>query len=197
MSDIRAHTPITDDIVVGPEEIEPPPAASPPVPNVIDATAAADVAPAIGSVPPPPVKPPAPPPAEKQASIAALRRDRRDLFDQREESVYHVGGLAVDLRRRGVEDADLLARRSDLVLEMDMKLAELDRHLIDLDVRRKQKAPPTVGYCMSCGAPFPEEAAFCFRCGARVLPPDPPEAGDPAEVADTPTTVIDLAEEGQ
>lgn len=126
----------------------------------------------------------------RPASVAALRRERRDLFDERQQSVYHVGGLAVELRRRGMENPDLLSRRADLVLDLDQRIADLDRRLIALDGRRRQRVPPTAGYCMSCGAPFQDEAAFCFRCGARVLPPDPPEAVE----KDTPTTVIDIVE---
>ncbi len=182
---------MVDDVEVGPEEIGPPPA-----PSV--AAAAADVAPLAGPPPAPSIDPPSPDadaPASggRPPSIAALRRERRDLFDQREQSVYHVGGLAVELRRRGMEDPGLVNRRADLVLELDQKIADLDQKLIALNGRRRQGVAPTAGYCLSCGAPFQDEAAFCFRCGARVLPPDPPEVVP----QDTPTSVIDMPEEAR
>ncbi len=185
---------MTEDVIVGPEEIEPTPVlTSAPLTTAGTPDDAPAEPPPAPSVDPPSVPDDATGGSGRTPSIATLRRERRDLFDQREEALYHVGGLAIDLRRRGVSDTELVNRRADLVLEMDQKIADLDQQLVDLNVRRKQKAPVTAGYCMSCGAPFQQEAAFCFRCGARVLPPDPPEVEEPAE--DTPTTVIDVAEE--
>ncbi len=126
----------------------------------------------------------------KPPTLGELRRERKRLWDEREETVYHVGGLAVDLRRRGIEDVELINRRADHVLSIDTRLNEVDATLEQIDTRRRGTRPvPAAGYCMSCGAPFQIEAAFCFRCGARVALPD--EEPEPSAPAETPTAVID------
>lgn len=129
-------------------------------------------------------RPPKPP------TVGDLRRERKRLWDERERSVYHVGGLAVDLRRRGIEDIELVSQRADGVLAIDERLNEIDAQLTQLDARRRGgNALPAAGYCMSCGAPFQHEAVFCFRCGARVHPHGPEP--DDALATDQPTGVID------
>lgn len=194
MIDPRTPRAITDDIVVDPDEIDPVPIAGDAVP-VPSGSSAGDAAPP----PAPAVSAPSTRGADagdgsaRSPSVARLRRERRDLFDHREEAVYHVGGLAVELRRRGIDDAELVNRRADLVLETDQRIADLDLRLTELSGRRHHRMPPTAGYCLSCGAPFQEEAAFCFRCGARVLPPDEPEPERTGQ--EMPTTIIDVAEE--
>lgn len=127
-------------------------------------------------------------PPKRPPTQSSLRRDRRQLWDEREATVYHVGGLAIDLRRRGIEDVELINRRADVVLDIDRRIADIDASLVDIDARRRTKTPPIAGYCLSCGAPYQTEAAFCFRCGSRVLPPDPIEVS----ATETPTTVIDV-----
>lgn len=133
-------------------------------------------------------EPPAAP--AKPPTVGELRRERRRLWDEREQAVYHVGGLAVDLRRRGLDDPDLVNRRADAVLAIDVRLNEVDGTLEQIDTRRRGTRPaPAAGYCMSCGAPYHLEAAFCFRCGARVtLPAEEPDLG--AAPTDTPTAII-------
>mgnify|MGYP001430125316 CR=1 FL=1 len=196
MIDPRTPRAITDDIVVDPDEIDP-------VQAVGDgaATPSEALEGNTGAPPAPALTPPSKRGADAEtadgsarpSSVAGLRRERRDLFDQREEAVYHVGGLAVELRRRGIDDAELVNRRADLVLETDQRIADLDLRLTEMSDRRHHRVPATAGYCLSCGAPFQEEAAFCFRCGARVLPPDEPESDVTGQ--EMPTTIIDVAEE--
>lgn len=180
-------------IVIGPERIEPqtPVTAdpSPPPDEVIVAPAAIEgpgaTAEAIV------VEAPADEPPRRPVTQAHLRRERKELWDEREETIYHIGGLATDLRRRGIEDVELVNRRADLVLDIDRRIADIDANLVEMDTRRRTTAPPVAGYCLSCGAPYQTEAAFCFRCGSRVLPPDPVEP----PMADTPTTVIDMSQD--
>jgi len=200
--DEQRHTPPAPDapIIIEPARIEPPAAQTPPpsepeagagpvvTAGPVEATAEDAVV-----VPAAEVEPPKRPPTQ-----SALRRERKELWDEREATVYHVGGLAIDLRRRGLEDVELVNRRADLVLDIDRRIGDIDAALVEMDARRRTKAPPVAGYCLSCGAPYQTEAAFCFRCGSRVLPPDVPEA--PSEAvepppADTPTAVIDMSEE--
>ncbi len=109
--------------------------------------------------------PPRPP------TTGQLRRERRRLWDERQETVYHLGGLAYDLYLRGMLGDDLVARRAGVVLELDARIAAIDEQLAEHDARRRQgrvRVPPAAGYCLSCGAPYQADAVFCFRCGARV-----------------------------
>lgn len=125
----------------------------------------------------------------KPPTVGELRRERKRLWDAREEAVYHVGGLAVDLRRRAIDDVELINRRADAVLGIDARLNEVDAVLSQIDSRRRGGPPiPAAGYCMSCGAPFQHEATFCFRCGARVVVPD--EEPMPELLGDQPTQII-------
>ncbi len=127
--------------------------------------------------------------APRPATIGQLRRERRRLWDERQEVVYHVGGLAVDLHARGVLDAGLLWHRAELVHELDARMALIDEQLAEIDTRRvrRRRAAQPVGYCLSCGAPYPDGAVFCSQCGARI--PVPPAPGAPGD-ADRDTAVI-------
>ncbi len=116
-----------------------------------------------------------------------LRRERRKLWDERQETVYHLGGLAYDLHKRGMLGDELVGRRAEVVHELDARIAVIDEQLADHDARRRQgrvRMPPAAGYCLSCGAPYQADAAFCFRCGARVH----------VAVDEADTQVIDTAE---
>lgn len=133
--------------------------------------------------------PTAPARPAKLPTVGELRRERKRLWDAREHAVYHVGGLAVDLCRRGMQDPDLVTLRAEGVLAIDARLNEVDAILHQLDSRRRGGPPiPAAGYCMSCGAPFQHEATFCSRCGARVVVPDEVEPSAP--VGDQPTAVL-------
>lgn len=46
--------------------------------------------------------------------------------------------------------------------------------------------------CKQCGRVLPEEAKFCFNCGAPVVPPDSPPETQPAEPTAPPSTPKDL-----
>ena len=132
-------------------------------------------------------------------TIGQLRRARRKLWDERQDTVYHVGGLAVDLHRRGLldnESASLIVRRAEVVEELDERILAIDDQLSSIDANRRrhrERMPSPTGYCMSCGAPFLRDAAFCSRCGSRIHVPvadDEPVRSD--DVApDMPTAVID------
>lgn len=152
------------------------------------------------AAPTPPARAPRPP------STGQLRRERRRLWDERQETVYHLGGLAFDLHKRALPGEELVARRAEVVREIDARIATIDEQLADLDHRRRQgrmRVPPAAGYCLSCGAPYQTDAAFCFRCGARILVPiDDAETqviatAETGIIGDAPTTVTPRPTEGQ
>jgi hypothetical protein len=96
------------------------------------------------------------PPRRPHAGL--LRRERRALLRARAQAVADVGGLAVELYRRGGFREDLLAERCSIVVGIDARLAEIEDLL---HVRRN------VPRC-ECGAPILRASHFCPNCG-RVI----------------------------
>jgi len=112
--------------------------------------------------------------ASRPPTVGQLRRERKRLWSERQETVFHVGGLAVELRRREMLDEGLVARRADTVLDMDARIVEIDAKLSGLDEQRRRgrtRTPDARGYCLSCGGPYLADAVFCSRCGARIHTP--------------------------
>jgi hypothetical protein len=125
------------------------------------------------------------PAAPKPPTVGQLRRERKRLWDERQETLYHVGGLALELHRRDLLTDELIRKRTTIVEELDRRIAEVDSQLADIDDRRRRgraHEPQPAGYCLSCGASHVDEAAFCFRCGARIM----------TAVADADTQVISI-----
>jgi hypothetical protein len=91
-----------------------------------------------------------------------LRRERRALVQAREAELRDLGGLLVEMYRRGNFRDDLLAERAATVVGIDVRLAEID----DLLTSRGH-----VQRC-ECGAPVLRGSHFCPNCGRSL-----PEAG--------------------
>ena len=149
------------------------------------------------------VEPPSPP-----LDPGRIRRERRRLLERRQESVYHLGGLAFELYRRDMLAEPVLRRRAEDVADIDRSVLEIDERLSTLDEERRTqraerreerrlakelKSRPS-GYCLSCGTPYRDPTNFCANCGSPIVRPvedaaEPAEAGD-AGVSDDPTEVI-------
>jgi hypothetical protein len=84
-----------------------------------------------------------------------LRRERRSLLKAREGALRDLGGLLVEMYRRGGFRDDLLAERASMVVGIDARLAEIEDLL---HARRK------VARC-ECGAPILRGSHFCPNCG--------------------------------
>ena len=81
------------------------------------------------------------------ARPALLRRERRALGKAREEALRELGGLLVEMYRRGGFREDLLAERCAAVVGIDARLAEIEdllhmraRNVAALRVRRADPA---------------------------------------------------------
>jgi hypothetical protein len=96
--------------------------------------------------------------APRRPSAGILRRERRVLLKAREEALRDLGGLMVEMYRRGSFRDDLLAERAAGVVGIDARLAEIDDLL---HVRRP------VRLC-ECGAPILRGSRFCPSCGREV-----------------------------
>ena len=84
-----------------------------------------------------------------------LRRERRLLQKARADALGELGGLLVEMYRRGGFREDLLAERCAGVVGIDARLAEID----DLLHTRRH-----VSRCQ-CGAPILRGSHFCPNCG--------------------------------
>jgi hypothetical protein len=106
-----------------------------------------------------------------------LRRERRGLLKAREGALRDLGGLLVEMYRRGGFRDDLLAERASVVVGIDARLAEIE----DLLHARRN-----VARC-ECGAPLLRGSHFCPNCGRPV--------GDAAANGASEETVIEPAHE--
>ena len=94
-----------------------------------------------------------------------LRREQRALLQVREEKLRDLGGLLVELYRRGSFREDLLAEGCAEFVGIDARLVEIDELL---------HANRSVPHC-TCGAPVLRGSHFCANCG-RLL--DAPTGGE-------------------
>jgi hypothetical protein len=115
--------------------------------------------------------------APRRPHAGLLRRERRALTKAREDALRDVGGLLVEMYRRGGFRDDLLAERAAMVVGIDARLAEIDDLLRSRGETRR----------CECGAPILRGSSFCPNCGRPVAPPGAP----PAEASEE--TVIEPA----
>jgi hypothetical protein len=129
---------------------------------------------------------PAPP---REEGPRQLRRRRERLLTEREETVYHLGGLAFELYRRDRLSDEVMRLRAGHVAQLDEEVRDIDARLSDVERERKERrvgspADPSVGCCLVCRTPFRAEARFCWQCGTRLVPDT---VGDEQPTAAIPT----------
>jgi Double zinc ribbon len=119
----------------------------------------------------------------------AIRRERRALIRAREERIRDLGGLALDMHRRGSFRQELLDEKAGELLALEERLQELDSMLAAATAARRPGSAPrcacgapilwgshfcsncgrptgaAVVTCAGCGAPLPADARFCANCG--------------------------------
>jgi hypothetical protein len=96
--------------------------------------------------------------ALRRPHAGVLRRERRALLKARDTVLQDLGGLLVEMYRRGGFRDDLLAERSAEVIGIDARIAEIEGMLH----RRGTAARCT------CGAPLLRGSRFCPNCGRSV-----------------------------
>ena len=116
--------------------------------------------------------------APRRPHAGLLRRERRALGKARDDALRELGGLLVEMYRRGGFRDDLLAERAATVVGIDARLAEID----ELLQNRGHSAR------CECGAPILRGSHFCPNCG-RTLP-----AGGADPVSEE--TVLESARKG-
>jgi hypothetical protein len=93
--------------------------------------------------------------APRRPAAGVLRRERRALLRAREDVLRDLGGLLVEMYRRGGFRDDLLAERAATVVGIDARLAEIGDLL---------HGPRRMARC-ECGAPILRGSHFCPNCG--------------------------------
>ena len=109
----------------------------------------------------------------------ALRRQRQELVREYQALVTDLGGLVVEMARRGFHNHALVERRAADVVELERLIAELDLHILAATaVRRGHVAVPSLFAqleaapitqptpCAKCHALLVNDANFCAYCGA-------------------------------
>lgn len=96
--------------------------------------------------------------APRRPQPGMLRRERRALLKARQDALRDLGGLLVEMYRRGGFRDDLLAERAALVVGIDARLAEIEELL---------HAGRRVPRC-ECGAPVLRGSHFCPNCGREL-----------------------------
>ena len=98
--------------------------------------------------------------APRRPHAGLLRRERRTLLKARETRLRDLGGLLVEMYRRGGFRDDLLAEGCADVVGIDARLSEID----DL-LHTRRNAPRC-----ECGAPILRRSHFCPNCGRPLAP---------------------------
>ena len=93
--------------------------------------------------------------APRRPQAGVLRRERRALLKARGDALRDLGGLLVEMYRRGGFRDDLLSERAATVIGIDARLAEIDELL-----HPHRRVPRC-----ECGAPMLRGSHFCPNCG--------------------------------
>lgn len=96
--------------------------------------------------------------APRRPHAGLLRRERRALLKAREDALRDLGGLLVEMYRRGGFRDDLLAERGAEIIGIDARLAEIEELL-----HTRRNAPRC-----ECGVPLLRGSHFCPNCGRPV-----------------------------
>jgi hypothetical protein len=91
----------------------------------------------------------------RRVHAGVLRRERRALLKAREDALRDLGGLLVEMYRRGGFRDDLLQERAAAVVGIDARLGEIDGLL---------HGSRRIARC-ECGAPILRGSRFCPNCG--------------------------------
>lgn len=121
-----------------------------------------------------------------------LRRRRRALLADYEQGIFDLGGLSMELHRRGLLAEDVMRRRAAEVLDLRQQIDAMATRLDAIREERRDRRQAGRGAgitCPSCGARSRTTANFCASCVAALTPAVEVAVID-AEI-DQPTTVIE------
>lgn len=119
-----------------------------------------------------------------------LRRRRRALTAQYEQGLFDIGGLALELHRRGLLAEGVMRRRAAEVRDIREQLERVDDRLLEIRSDRAERRATGRGpglHCPACNARCRPSANFCASCG---FPLRTDGAAPDSTAADQPTIVI-------
>jgi hypothetical protein len=147
-------------------ETTPPPLATPPVPAPPAEALGAGTD--VGTDLPGPMDVP----ESLATSTRGLRRQRRRLLNNRDEMIFHLGGLAYELHLLDELSAPVAQRRAGMIYELDTTVRAIDAQLAARGSTNpsEQRLPIVVGACRTCHTLFVAEARYCMKCGAELAP---------------------------
>lgn len=97
----------------------------------------------------------------RRPSPGVLKRERRLLLKLREQRLRDLGGLLLEMYRRGTFREELLSEQCADLVAIETRLAEIDAAL----TTPRRHAPRC-----ACGAPLLPGARFCPSCGRQLRP---------------------------
>lgn len=112
------------------------------------------------------------------ATKRALRRQRQELLRLYQAQVADLGGLVVEMARRGTHNAALVERRAADTVALEHQIAELDALIQTASQIRRgyvplaalppapESAVAVATPCARCHALLANDANFCAYCGA-------------------------------
>lgn len=98
----------------------------------------------------------------RRPPAGVLRRERRELQRLREQRLHDLGGLLLEMYRRGTFREELLSEQCADLVAIETRLADIDAALGG----RRRRAPRC-----ACGAPLLAGARYCPSCGRAVVRP--------------------------
>lgn len=104
---------------------------------------------------------PKPVPVRRPAP-GVLKRERRLLSKLREQRLRDLGGLLLEMYRRGTFREELLSEQCADLVAIETRLADIDAALT---------APRRHAPRCACGAPLLPGARYCPSCGRPLRPP--------------------------
>jgi hypothetical protein len=119
-----------------------------------------------------------------------LRRRRRALVGKYEQGIFDLGGLALELHRRGLLAEEVMRRKAAEVSDLRGQVDQVDERLDEIRSERTERRQTGRGggrTCPACGARCSAKAKFCAECGTPLAAAEAPA---PAGTDDQPTIVI-------
>jgi hypothetical protein len=127
--------------------------------------------------------------AAERTRPGVLRRRRRQLLGQYEQGIFDLGGLALELHRRGLLAEEVMRRKAAEVSDLRGQVDQVDDRLEEIRSERSDRRQSGRGAsrtCPACGARCKATANFCAECGTPLKPVDAENAASD----DQPTVVI-------
>jgi hypothetical protein len=162
---------------------------SPSLKNIPTRTAEKARSAAAGSTVPAGQEPPSDEVAAAPVTVerGAMRKRVRKLGRMREVLLRELGALVVEMRRLGRDNPELVSRKADELVAIDVELRGLRDALGERQTVEQVVVAGVAGACTRCGTLMATDDRFCSRCGLAVVEPaaTAAEPAAPAEPAAT------------